>query len=165
MAPGWVRSAYNNGCNKWIRAVWKEENNPVYVRLLDVCGAVPNSTWGCNDIAFTKSAFVALAGSQSKAALTKGSISNVTWTFVKEPCVSCAEGLPGKNPFSPGVDTCKGTDSDGRLRPGRLALTTPQAEKICNDPSFQQELSDNVDGQQVADHVVKQLSALNVARK
>ncbi len=79
----------------------------------------------------------------------------MTWTFVKEPCVACAQGIDGKNPYTPGIDNCKGTDAEGRLRPGRLSslLTQAQAKKMCNDPNYQRQLAQNVDGATLAKQI------------
>lgn len=86
--------------------------------MLDACGAVQNTTFGCNDAYLTLSTFSALVQGNTtiiKAGRTPGPI---RWRFTQEPCFGCWEGLPGKLPAG-GEDSCTGPDASGFIRSGR----------------------------------------------
>ena len=69
LAPGHVNSANVNGCNKWVQ-IRNDINGVVtQARVLDACGALPNTTFGCNDLFLSKRAFIQVAGNQREAAL------------------------------------------------------------------------------------------------
>ncbi|KAE8231724.1 hypothetical protein CF326_g3252 [Tilletia indica] len=75
--PGWIHSAYHSKCGKFATVTNPANKKTVRVEILDVCGAVEGSTFGCNDMSFTKAAFIALGGN-----ITSGHIdSNVEWYF------------------------------------------------------------------------------------
>ncbi|UZJ55140.1 hypothetical protein CBS101457_004460 [Exobasidium rhododendri] len=119
VAPGWIHSANVNGCNKWVTIFSKESGVSLQARVLDVCGASVNTTFGCNDIFLGKQVFEELAGKNKDKALEDGHISGeVLWNFSSEPCWGCAAGLPGKLPDGK-EDTCEGQDNAGNTRCGR----------------------------------------------
>lgn len=130
--PGQVNSANVNGCHKWLELTNSDNGIVAQAMVLDACGAVPNSTFGCNDVFLSKEVFVELAGDKSEEALQKGRLdSNLRWRFVIEPCKGCAMGMPGI--FLNGTkDSCTGLDSNGLLRCGRKNLSAQEANQACN---------------------------------
>ncbi|PWN33404.1 uncharacterized protein FA14DRAFT_185179 [Meira miltonrushii] len=130
--PGQVNSAIVNGCHKWIELTNPANGIVAQAMVGDACGAVPNSTFGCNDVYLSKEVFVELAGDDSSTALQKGRLSgDLQWRFIIEPCKGCAMGYPGI--FLNGTtDPCTGHDSHGLLRCGRSNLSGQDVNKVCN---------------------------------
>ncbi|KAL9939868.1 hypothetical protein V8E36_001685 [Tilletia maclaganii] len=79
LAPGWINSAFHSKCGKKLAVADAQTGKQLVVKALDACGAVPGSTFGCNDIYLSKNAFEALGGSTQLGRLT----SNVTWNFIQ----------------------------------------------------------------------------------
>ncbi|KAK0556889.1 hypothetical protein OC844_005742 [Tilletia horrida] len=78
LSPGWMKSAYHNHCFDYVAIADAETGKQIIAQALDTCGAVPNSTFGCNDIYLSKAAFETLGGNTTLGRLT----SNVTWNFI-----------------------------------------------------------------------------------
>jgi len=136
LAPGHVNSAIVNGCNKWVQ-IRNDVNGVVtQARVLDACGALPNTTFGCNDLFLSKRAFEQVAGNQRSAALAAGHLeANITWHFIVEPCWACQAGFPGKL-LNGTSDACIGQDVDGFLRCGRKhgdqRIIGNESGEVCN---------------------------------
>lgn len=65
-------TAYShNQCDQVVHVFHPQANVSSYARVVDACGAVENSTFGCNDIYFTKGLFEVLAGNDTDA-VTRG---------------------------------------------------------------------------------------------
>ncbi|CAO1632021.1 unnamed protein product [Sympodiomycopsis kandeliae] len=118
LAPGWIRSAHVNGCNKWVEVELPSLGTSTYARVLDACGAVKDSTFGCNDAYLTLSAFSALVQGNVTLIANGRTPGPIKWRFRKEPCSACWKGLPGK--LGNGhEDDCQGEDDSGFIREGR----------------------------------------------
>ncbi|CAD6941447.1 unnamed protein product [Tilletia laevis] len=78
LAPGWMGSAYHSHCGSLIAVADPETGKQVIVKALDTCGAAANTTFGCNDIYLSKTAFEDLGGNTTLGRLT----SNITWNFI-----------------------------------------------------------------------------------
>ncbi|PWN33403.1 uncharacterized protein FA14DRAFT_185177 [Meira miltonrushii] len=136
LAPGHVNSANVNGCNKWVQIRNDANGATTQARVLDACGALPNTTFGCNDLFLSKRAFEQLAGNQRQAALAAGHLEgNVTWNFITESCWGCYAGFPGKL-LDGSTDPCTGQDSAGFLRCGRKGgaqrIVGAESAEVCN---------------------------------
>lgn len=130
--PGWIHSANVDGCHKWIELTNTANNIVAQAMVADACGAVPGSTFGCNDVYLSKEVFVELAGDDSQTALQKGHLdSALEWRYIVEPCKGCAMGYKGI--FLNGTDDpCTGYDSYGLLRCGRNNLSGQDVNNVCN---------------------------------
>ncbi|KAL9937590.1 hypothetical protein V8E36_003135 [Tilletia maclaganii] len=74
--PGFVKSGYRNHCGD--KVALRSGKHTVRARVIDVCGAVDDTNFGCDDLYLTKAAFVALGGDTSKGTLNEG----VKWFFL-----------------------------------------------------------------------------------
>jgi hypothetical protein len=136
VAPGWTKSANVNRCNTWVE-VYSPDSGVVSQGIVwDACGAVPNSTFGCNDMYLSKQLFMQMAGKQRDQALNAGRLPNaIQWRFIDMPCWGCYAGLPGVT-LNGTVDSCQGYDSMGFLRCGNMTgsdrIVGAAADFVCN---------------------------------
>lgn len=134
--PGHVNSANVNGCNKWVQIRNNANGITTEARVLDACGALPNSTFGCNDLFLSKRTFEIVAGNQKDAAIKAGRLdTSITWHYTNEPCWACQAGFPGKL-LDGRSDTCTGQSFEGFLRCGRKRgdqrIVGSEAGEVCN---------------------------------
>ena len=61
----------HNQCDQVVHVFHPQANVSSFARVVDACGAVENSSFGCNDIYFTKGLFEVLAGNDTDA-VTRG---------------------------------------------------------------------------------------------
>ncbi|PWN33406.1 uncharacterized protein FA14DRAFT_185181 [Meira miltonrushii] len=125
----------HKSCSEWVQVTNKASGVVSFGRILDQCGDVPNSTFGCNDIFLSKQMFEELAGKDEEGALNAGHLDQVEWRKVVSPCFGLYAGLPGKYPNGT-IDPGFGEDSNGFLRCGRKTgddrLVGPDIAKVCN---------------------------------
>lgn len=136
VAPGHVHSANINQCGAWVQVFLPETGVVTQAMVSDVCGAVPDSKFGCNDIYLGKQVFEQLAGSQRTEAVQAGRLpGQVQWQFIAEPCWACYAGLNGTT-LDGGKDSCKGQDNMGFTRCGRKhggeRIVGAAADYVCN---------------------------------
>jgi len=135
VSPQYFANDSLKNCNEWVQVFNPDTGIVSYGRILDECGAVPNSTFGCNDIYLSKKMFTELAGKQSSEALDSGHLTSVQWRKVVPPCWSLWAGLPGKYPNAT-QDDGFGYDSNGFLRCGKRhgqdRVVGADVAKVCN---------------------------------
>ena len=122
-------------CNEWVQVTNKQSGVVSFGRILDQCGAVPNSTFGCNDIYLSKQMFIELAGKDANGAIQSGHLDQVEWRKVTPPCFGLWAGLPGKMPDG-SPDNGQGQDTNGFLRCGKKTgedrVVGADVAKVCN---------------------------------
>ncbi len=104
----------------------------VFARVLDSCGK-DTSLLTCKDIGITEAALTNLTTRPRRRRETE--LEFLNWSFVREPCVACAQSKPGKQPFAGFDDDCTGADSEGVMRHGRLGLSKQDALNLCGQRS------------------------------
>ncbi|PWN46480.1 hypothetical protein IE53DRAFT_365390, partial [Violaceomyces palustris] len=132
LKPGWVNSAYSNGCDKWVTVEYNGKR--VEGRVLDSCGALKDTTFGCNDIYLSLYLFEELGGNKTLGYLE----GPVGWSFIEETCWGCQAGYNGTLPDGSGQTNCdSGVDYLGYERQGRRygsdILSIEEAKKTCGD--------------------------------
>ncbi|KAE8217874.1 hypothetical protein CF319_g8139 [Tilletia indica] len=75
--PGWVHSGYWSSCGRKTTVTNPANQKTIEVVIIDVCTGDDQHPFNCNDISFTKAAFVALGGDPDKGTLDN----NVEWYF------------------------------------------------------------------------------------
>jgi len=86
VSSGHFPKGSHKACQEWVQVINKDSGVVSYGRILDECGVVPNSTFGCNDIYLSKQMFEELAGKNSAGALDSGHLDQVEWRKVIPPC-------------------------------------------------------------------------------